>query len=1095
MDVPKNRSAVLLAFVCLLCLAVAGQENLLPDGPFLPMRMNGEVTGLKHWGLLDYRRIAYMRDRGRGGSLLDGRDIFLLDCQDGVFSVKFKDDAPGVYYQYGGAFHIYPDYAYLPSVPAENYRAVGEFFLDKGAFTCFGGRKFGSSAEWQRFDYEFPPARVGGVSLDVSGGASFAMRNFRLLPQYSRVGGAIGLPDGGELTSLAIPKDAPYLVRRLVLAWRGWLWHLTGTALPIREQGSPAPQKGCLAFMPGDVPNNGYELRLDSRGGLLVYGWPFAINMALFNYLREYAYVEYDRNNRAPLPGRNSVKSLLPTEARCIPRYGIHTESGSYTSAEYAQGTVSQKDLYMGVADWYAMPLDTISHMSNQLMPPPAWRRAHPECQMMSADGKRQTTEMVKHIQMLSPCLTEPFGRKYMLDRIADLVRARDDRRLFSYALGDLPDAFCQCPLCRAANEDKTCRGYASVFFDFMGEAALMLQREFPDVRLDYCAYHTYAVAPPGGREIPANVVAELCLGGMKLPCNLHLDCEMNRAAGGLLLLKEWCGRLGRERTGVTLYDEHNPFMLIDILAELSRHSSSQLHLYTFSMIEQYVAARWNQGDSPEGIVREYNTGVFGEKAGEYVTEAQRLVYEYDKAYRHVPGEFTGGPGRMRYMESLDRVAFDSVYALLDKAEAAIRASQGDLAPLLWEKFTFMTADLRKYPRSSHETDEELKAFAYRVAEFMRISDILTRSAKYPYLTAGTDFTVWHIKARDFLARFCGLCMSNTKKYWTEEKEAQEFLRNPVGQMAASPEHTRGHWRFASRILRGGENGQILRRASSGRGRIAASLVLENPIQGKALLTIAGWDDEKPGKTTFRVLVNGTEIFSGANAFPETADPRQSKPGYMYFPIAAGLLKRGENQLALENTTPDDPAKAIRVLKNAYAPEDGYAMRQDYFWGWLAVDELRVTVLDDEYRNFAHGRDGTAWSVFKGFRPLGTISRADGTVTIRSGGAKLTGIVVALEDSKWVLPQGVRFKMRVVASGKGTLNAGFMSYPSDAQGNRLPEKMQYSLPKFALTEEPAEWERVLTQKCLGYCCPFINVENDGFAVIHDFSLEAVPDNE
>ena len=472
------------------------------------------------------------------------------------------------------------------------------------------------------------------------------------------------------------------------------------------------------------------------------------------------------------------------------------------------------------------------------------------------------------------------------------------------------------------------------------------------------------------------------------------------------------------------------------------------------------------------------------------MTAVHRLVYEYDKKYQHKPGEFTGGVGRMRYRESLDRKTFDEVYALLDQAEKAVLARKGDVVPVLWEKFEFLTADLRKYPRSKCESDAELKSFAGRVAEFIRISGPLARSKQYPYYTAGTKFTVWNLPARTFLVRFCGLQVPTTKKLWTDEPAILEFMKDPAGNMTGRPEKTPGHWRFQHTILRGGENGQVLRRESSGKGRIVCSLKLEDDLQGPVLLTLSGWDDEKPGKTTFRIQVNGKVIFSGENSFPEDGSLK-TPAGHMHFLIPAGLLKKGENLITLVNTVPDDPAKAVRQLKNPAQPEDGYTMKQDYFWGWLAVDELRLTAPDDEFLKFAAGKSGTAWTVHKTSRPIGKITNADGKVTIQADGGRYGGLIVRLPENRWLLPKGVKFKMRIKVAGKGLFNAGMICYPADARGVRTKEKMQYSMARFNLPAEPQVFEYIVEQKMFGYCCPYIYLEGAGTAEISGFSLTPI----
>ena len=1059
--------------------------NLLPDAEFLPMRMNGEVTGLNNWVLTDNNRLACMNDKKQ--PLPDGREIFKLDCKDGVFSLDFKDGKICEQYKYWKRlFRMFPVFNNLPFVPAKHYRLTGSIKLSRGKMICFGGKSFNASPEWQKLDYTFPQGALN-LSLFPEPGLHFAMKDFLVTPEYPRIGGSIRLPDGGRLTSLILPKNAPYMVKRLVFCWRGWLWQLTGTALPVYERDVVRPEKGSLVFMPGKIPNNGYDLTIGKDGGMLVYGWPFAISNALENYLRKLGYIEYDHNNRTPLPTRDPRRILPAANEKCRPKFSIHIADGSFITP----GIIREKDIKTGVADWYAMPLNNVPHTSNEMMPPQKERERHPECQMIYADGRRQTWKAESDPWRISPCLTDPPTRKYMLDRIPDCINASPERLIFSYALGDKPDNFCHCPRCREQNEDKTGRSYASLYFDFLCEAAGRVKKAYPDHTVAYCAYHSYST-PPVNKKIPDNMAVEFCLTGIERPCNLHLDCPLNDAGGWRKHLMAWSKLAGRERIGIATYDPHNPFMIMDVLSEVSKYSTRSMLAYTNSMIERYVMKRWNLGDDPEKIVADYNNGVFGADAGKYVTAAQRLVYEYDKKYQHKPGEFTSPGGRMRYMESLDRKTFDEVYALFDQAEKVIRARKGHLAPLLWEKFLFMATDLRKFSRTACETDADLKTFAGRVAEFIRISAVLSRATQYPYYLPNVKFTVWKMPARAYLKKFCGLDVPTTKKFWTDEPVIVEFMKDPAGQMIDRPIKTSGQWLFSAHTLRGGEpveNGRVLRRMSSGKGRIIASLKLDHDIRGTALLSLSGWDDEKPGKTTFSIVINNRKIFSGANSFPESGTLKDPF-GKMYFPMPEGVLKKGENLIALINTVPDDPAKMVRALKNPSQPEDGYMLKQDYNWGWLAVDEIRLTAPDDAFLKFASGDTATAWKRVL-YQPQGTVDHSDGKVTIRSAGAKYSGTLVNIPDSRWLLPQGVKFKMRIKVSGKGKLNAGIVSYPTDAHGVQTKERFSTSMPLINLTDKPEVLEKNIEHKKFGYCCPYLRLNGDGYAEITEFSLTPI----
>ena len=1061
--------------------------NLVFGVPFKPVYVHNELTGIYGWGFWDYRQSAYARDSKNRGPLLDGRDIFKIDCKDGVFSLQFKEEAPHGYYSYPNSCALFPELYGFPPTHAPRYRVTGELKITKGKVVILG-KTINAAPDWQKLDFTTRPDIIT-VSLYHEPGTFFAIKNFSVTAEYDKIGGSVNLPDGGKLTALVMPENASFVVRRCVYNWRGWLWKLTGTALPIEEAAEAKPQPGKLVFMPGKIPNGGYDFTLNKQGGTLVYSTDFSVNNALYNYLRELGYKEYDRNHATPIPARNADLILPVADTKNRPKFVYHT-GGSYVMPRYNCG-VWDVDLEVGTANWYAIGAPGGMHCSNQLMPPLSYRRVHPECQMMFANGTRQTEKNQKHPSMVSPCLTDPENRAYMLHSIIDIMRAFDFRKSFGYCLGDNPDAFCHCPRCKTQNADKTGNSYASVQFDFMNEAAELAEKEKTGLQITYYGYQNYTAAPVN-KKVSGNMTVDLCMIILQKPCNVHLNCALNDSGPWKKNIYDWAKLVDRGRIGFSTYDAHNPYMLMDYLDFLNKYGCRSLHLYSgISMIELYTSYRWNQGDDPKKIVDEYYEGIYGKEAGKYIVEVQKLVYEYDKKYQHKTGEFQTFQGQMRYLENLNRKTFDAIYALFDMAEKIMRQNKRDVNPLLWEKYTYLEKDLRKHPRSGCYTDAELKAFAKRLAEFIRICEPLCKDTRYPYSLPGRAMTVSSIPPRRFLHENCGLIVPTTTKNWTDEPVIRDFMKDPVKMISGTPETTPGCWRFPYAILRGGEGGKILRRVSSGKGRMVASLELKNDLKGKAVLWLAGWDDEKPGRTTFRVMVNGKEIFLGENTFPETSNTK-IPPGYMYMVIPEGLLKKGENQIAFENTVKDDPKKATRQLRNATRPEDGYEMRQDYYWGWLGINEVCIIAPDHEFLRFADGEKGTAWGAYTPDKPYAEVKSGNGKVWFKTMGSPRNSGIWVNRSNKWIVPPGVRFKMRITytATGKGWLQAGFFGYLADP--TQRPLLRDYQSPRLKLETEPKTVERILMTKNYEYLCPVILHSGSGSVEVTEFSLEPLP---
>ena len=1080
-----------LGMLCVGLTAAASQKgnmNLVFGVPFKPVYIHDELTGIYGWGFWDYRQSAYARDSKNRGPLLDGRDIFKIDCKDGVFSLQFKEEAPHGYYSYPNSCALFPELHGFPPTHAPRYHVTGELKITKGK-VVFLGKTINAAPDWQKLDFTARPDIIT-VSLYHEPGTFFAIKDLSVTAEYDKIGGAVNLPDGGKLTALVMPENASFAVKRCVYNWRGWLWKLTGTALPIEEAAEVNPQRGKLVFIPGKIPNGGYDFTLDKQGGTLVYSTDFSVNNALYNYLRELGYKEYDKHHATPIPSSDADRVLPAINTKNRPKFVYHT-GGGYTMPRYNCG-IWGEDFEAGTANWYAIPNPyPHGHRCNELMPPPSYRREHPECQMMYPNGKRQTEDIEKRSYLISPCLTDPSTRAYMLQSILDIMRAYDYRKVFGFCLGDLPDAFCHCPRCMAQNTDKSGKSYASVYFDFVNEAVELAKKEKNGLPIQYGGYLTYASAPVD-KKVSDNMIIALCLTGMERPCNVHLNCTMNDAGPWKKDISDWAKLVDRSRIGFITYDAHNPYMLMDYLEFLNQYGCLKLQLYSGQpMIELYTSYRWNQGDDPKKIVDEYYEGIYGKEAGKYIAEVQKLIYEHDRKYQHQTGEFHTFQGRMYYLENLDRETFDAIYALFDQAEKIMRQNKLDVNPLLWEKSTFMETDLRKHPRSGCYTNAELEAFAKRLAEFVRICEPLCRETRYPYSLPGRAMGISSIPPRRFLQENCGLIVPTTTKHWTDEPVIREFMKDPVKMISGKPETTPGSWRFPGAILRGGEGGKILRRASSGKGRIVASLELKNDLKGKAVLWLAGWDDEKPGRTTFRVTINGKEIFHGPNTFPET-DTTKIQPGYMYMVIPEGLLKKGENLIAFENTVQDDPKKATRQLKNATRPEDGFEMKQDYYWGWLGISEIRIVAPDHEFRRFADGEKGTVWGVYTPDKPNAEVKTGNGKVWFKTMGSPRNSGVWADRRNKWILPPGVRFKMRITysATGEGWLHAGFFGYLADP--TKRPLLRNYQAPRLKLEKEPKTVERILTTRNYEYMCPVILHSGSGTVEVTEYSLEPLP---
>ena len=98
--------------------------------------------------------------------------------------------------------------------------------------------------------------------------------------------------------------------------------------------------------------------------------------------------------------------------------------------------------------------------------------------------------------------------------------------------------------------------------------------------------------------------------------------------------------------------------------------------------------------------------------------------------------------------------------------------------------------------------------------------------------------------------------------------------------------------------------------AGSGYSEGRLSFELPGGRYGAAELVMIGLDDERTPQTGFQVVVNGVVVFDGPNGFPRVPHGDNGEGGasrywgQMVVTIPAGVLRPGQNTIALRNTEP-----------------------------------------------------------------------------------------------------------------------------------------------------------------------------------------------
>ena len=254
------------------------------------------------------------------------------------------------------------------------------------------------------------------------------------------------------------------------------------------------------------------------------------------------------------------------------------------------------------------------------------------------------------------------------------------------------------------------------------------------------------------------------------------------------------------------------------------------------------------------------------------------------------------------------------------------------------------------------------------------------------------------------------------------------------------------------------------------------TLKLERAIDAPALLSLEGLAVGGAEPAALQVKVNDKLVFAGANSFPS------NEWGRMGFTVPRGMLKEGDNTIAIGNTATGE--------------------------GRIMISEVSLHDPSGDFRDFAAGKKGCFWQQ-SNQKPLGKVTPADGKVEIVGNPeAKFTGICFS---SSLVYPKpakraGDSVRIRVKASGSGKLILGCYGYnyarakdgnqivPFSGYGKRWDRWGWggYAGALCDLTDEESVITRTFAKVGNSTAlAPLVAVQGGGKAVISDVEIEIV----
>ena len=1096
----KALSLLTLGGSLLLAAAEAPQlvdtgDNLLQNGKFEPVYMHGKASAAKGWQLNDGSRRTYNK---RSRKYFPGEDCFTLEFSDDGMTMRFPKPLAEPYVKVNEPFSLSSRIGW-PNPPAPAYHIKGKVRFNAGTLTLAGGRRFRPSKEWQTFDF-VGKSLCSGFEFRPKPGSVYTFGSLSSSPMYPGIGGFIDLPDGGKLTKLLVAEDADYLTRWGVALWRGWLWKLTGVALPIEKVKVVKPTPGAFAAVKGEVALGGWKLTVNKDGITLVSGDELAIAPALFDYLRLGLNCAFFTESFVRLP-ELPVKSLPAIDRDAKPRYR-HFVCG--TTWMTMSGGYSQPTLYArNDVDYYHLFESRWDHILNIIMPGELYFKEHPDYFMMDKTGKRYLDHDPRDT---NPCFSNPDAVRTIIKNILQYADNQTMAKRLTIETGDVW-SHCQCPKCVEFNGSPDTNSDSQ--WEFANKLSAALAERHPEMILERAAYASRHTVPKHVKTDAKNIHVFYCLTGQMLPCTLHIDCELNRPA--LAEIAAWHQYLGgrREQLGYMTYLDTRPLQQLRQLDYLSRYGAGEVYFFNYHGFPDstyFTLARWNLGEDADKLMEEFDLNYYG-KAGKIMHQITLLVDEYARTYTHREGEMgtarhigIWGGSRTFTRTALDRETLDKIYKLFDAAFAAAGNDEGAKLRIAKELKLYMVEDFNRYPVNLCRDDRELAGFAARLKRFIELA------RKYP---PAFRRVIPNTELRTQVSEISGLEIPNTGKFWANEPALDKFLADPVGTLKTKPEPIPGGFYFKPTAFKAKSAPLLyayqcprrqcigLNRERFGTNKAEIVFDLARAPEAPLFLSVEGQDDDKPGATLFEVRANGKTVFKGENAFPEY------NWGRMTIQLPAATLKAGENRVEFLNITPDAPSRSARF------PGDVASGATDSQWGWIAISEAYILDPNGDFRRFADGE--TARSVLWHFgnesttgNKVGTAKGGSGKVEITGAAGEITGIVAFRDHKKpkLAVDPKTRIRMTVEAAGTGKLKLRLWNYraykglPKEAE---FPEygftrsggalKVVDSKP-FELGEKPQSFSCVLAPAPgAGVVIPRIYLDGPGKATVTKFKME------
>jgi len=271
----------------------------------------------------------------------------------------------------------------------------------------------------------------------------------------------------------------------------------------------------------------------------------------------------------------------------------------------------------------------------------------------------------------------------------------------------------------------------------------------------------------------------------------------------------------------------------------------------------------------------------------------------------------------------------------LHKAENAESNNEALVKQVQAEQFKMLYAYIHEYQAAYPDLpDDRFEHYALKMAEMVAMA----RQCRIPHAGYKQPFTEWLYQTS------AGSLDFNREPYkWFNDKKIDQFLADPVKTLKTRvylQEEIEGGIELPAKAWMGsryfekyqGRPAMVIRRKSSSESRVKAYFKLERVPEGNVKLELQGLDNEKKEIAEIAITINGEKIFAGPIDYPKNTW------GTKTYEIPSGILKPGENIIAIENTMDDYKDES----SGGEAGPAEEALAKNYNWGWCMVSTIKL---------------------------------------------------------------------------------------------------------------------------------------------------------